>query len=1018
MNPSSQDHEELFESTWSDRVANDPKHKPQFYDRLSTTVRKEWCRRPQEAHIADGEKYRRLSVEEIATIQGFNPDWVAVDSLSENEKIAVLGNAVAPPVAQAIGKTIEQSGYIKTKTSIEICAGIGGLGLGFTYLQPIAKIEMWDVACHVLRAHFKPEVVIHGKAQEFDFGSQKGKVGLLFGGPPCQPWSQAGAKRGNNDPRDVMGFTPEAVALCEPEVFLFENVPGLLSSVEHSDYREDLWRRLRNPKPGLSYGLDFKIINSADYGVPQIRRRVFIIGIKNQPDAKARRLLSDVLSAATHHDPEKPAYQKQPWVNLRTALSEVPNSNPWRKWNVSASEGSEQIVDAEGDTESLTTSVLKKDNGGDASTWLDRSRIGFWWPKKDQSLVFNDERWKFFPRESKRNVRAIMIDETIQYSDGPTHLAIKGDYTDTINALSPILKGCTNLIYWDLPRLDSDGEFSQRTEPGHSRSAWMSLLRDVSSSAHKILRQQGYFAVQTDEESAHYARMILDETFGHSNHLTTFAWEKKYSPQNDRPTPTDSFDYIIVYSNSPRESITEKIGLVVKADKIIDDGDFRGCYTAGHKGARSGSEKTKFKVNVPPYHWNLDSCSLPINDGYFFDKITGVLHIKNVRESGDFYLNVTCEDSKGKQSSRRINFVIRDKKNRQDSWLEPTSVEWLIKDKKSSHVSGGEITIDPDISTEGVVGSNYSLILKATGGTPFVGKSDQPGSGRFWEFGQSTLVSLVVKAAASFGVSGTALPSEKKFMSRSETTKRISVRNWLPWDAVGKSEDATRHLQTLAKIGYGNTIAKSFAKPEALCYYLIQLFAPNSGDTVLDIGDGYASMSSAAIKTGRRAVHLIGPSRSDEELWMNTAEWRLKAVMDGADKNGISAQTDEAGEEFIQSEPGSISFAHLSSSAVIKSNESDISFKLDPSENYEIFVAALRGYLPDKKSPTGFSDLYKNNCLVISPDDILDEIRLSDCSKYASVDRNLTVLYERSDINDDLDAFQNIKLVRVPFEVN
>ena len=60
--------EELLESGWSEKVSNDPKHRPQVLDRPSTTVRKEWCRRPQEAHVAEGTKYRRLSVAEVARI--------------------------------------------------------------------------------------------------------------------------------------------------------------------------------------------------------------------------------------------------------------------------------------------------------------------------------------------------------------------------------------------------------------------------------------------------------------------------------------------------------------------------------------------------------------------------------------------------------------------------------------------------------------------------------------------------------------------------------------------------------------------------------------------------------------------------------------------------------------------------------------------------------------------------------------------------------------------------------------
>lgn len=1010
---------ELLESTWSDNVANDPKHRPQFFNRLSTTVRKEWCRRPQEAHVADGDKYRRLSVAEIAVIQGFDPGWVQVDGLTENEKIAVLGNAVAPPVARAIGSVLLDSGFLKTLTSVEICAGIGGLSLGFPYLQPIAKIEIWDIACKVLKTHFPPKTIFECLAQDYDFASLKGKVGLLCGGPPCQPWSQAGTQLGHEDPRDVMGFTPLAVASCEPDVFIFENVPGLLSSNQHDDYRKHLWSQLRNPKPGLTYGLDYKVLDAADYGVPQHRKRVFIVGVKNESDAKVRRLLSKVIAASTHHDPEKPAYQKLPWITLGEALKNIKSEHPWRKWNIFASENNESIVDAE--SEEIIPSDIQPSSIASrvAHETTDLTKIGFWWPKKEFSLNFSDGRWRFEPKEKKRDVKAIIFDGLLVAASPPPNIAVvQGDYAPTIDALSPIVKGTVKFVYCDMPRLNADGEFTQHVDIGFARSAWMSFLRDASKAARKLMGNQSFIAIQTDEESAHYARMVMDETFGHENHVTTFAWEKKYSAQNDRNTPTDSFDYIAVYSTINKDSITEKIGLVVDAKKIIDDGDFRGCYTAGHKGARSGSEKTKFKVNMPPYRWKILESSLPECEGYVFDSITGVLYIASVKQVGRFFFNVECEDASGEKAIERIEFEIRERRDRTDIWEEPESIWWLIKNKENEAiVSGGELVSSNNALSVGIIGSDYSIVLRASGGNPFVGSNDQPGAGRFWEFGQSTLVSLVAKAAASFGKKGMALPSEKKFMSRTETTKRISVRNWLPWHIGGKSEDATRHLKNLANAGYGSPIAQSFAKPETLAYYLIQLFAPDAGDTILSIGDDYATMSSAAIKSGRTAIHLVGPSASNIDRWEKTASERLRAVIEGKDLWGISSASTDDDDPFVQAVPAPLSLMHLSASSIIRKGLREVEINLDPSERYENYIAALRGFLPDLSSPTGFSDRNGNRCLVISPDEILDEMRVSESESMIPNGGTLTIMFERSDLHIEIKQNPQLILIRIPFEI-
>lgn len=325
----------LLESTWSDAVSNDPKHRPQVIDWPSTTVRKEWCRRPQEAYVADGKKIRRLSVAEIAAIQGFPVEWVEVEGISEGEKIAVLGNAVPPPISTLLASLLKENIKFENNSLIEICAGIGGLSSGFNYLQPIAKIELWDVAAKILRTN-KPwpaTCVVEGMAQDFDYYKYKGKVGLLCGGPPCQPWSQGGKQKGANDPRDVMGFTPTAIAECEPEVFLFENVPGLLLVKEHNDYVEDLFKSMSNPKPGLRYGLSTIVINAADYGIPQTRRRVFILGVKGKPNIYAKKILSKLTSMTTHHDPSKPAIGKLPWVTLRQVFTNIPVTEPWRQWN-------------------------------------------------------------------------------------------------------------------------------------------------------------------------------------------------------------------------------------------------------------------------------------------------------------------------------------------------------------------------------------------------------------------------------------------------------------------------------------------------------------------------------------------------------------------------------------------------------------------------------------------------------------------------------------------------------------
>lgn len=328
---------ELLASTWSDKVANDPKHRPQVIDWPSTTVRKDWYKRPQESYVVDGKKIRRMSVAEIAAIQGFPYTWVDVPGITDSEKIAVLGNAVPLPLSSVLGRLIRENIHFEHDTLLEICAGIGGLSYGFDYLRPIAKIELWDVAARILRTN-KPwpaECVVEGYAQDFDYERYRGQVGLLCGGPPCQPWSMSGRKKGAADPRDVMGFTPTAIAACEPEAFLFENVPGLLLAKQHKAYVADLFERMSNPREGLRYGLAVVVVNAADFGVPQTRRRVLMLGVRGKSNMFAHKVLNKLQDMAEYHDPSKPSIGKKPWVTLRQAFANLPVTEPWKEWNAS-----------------------------------------------------------------------------------------------------------------------------------------------------------------------------------------------------------------------------------------------------------------------------------------------------------------------------------------------------------------------------------------------------------------------------------------------------------------------------------------------------------------------------------------------------------------------------------------------------------------------------------------------------------------------------------------------------------
>lgn len=189
-------------------------------------------------------------------------------------------------------------------TSVELFSGCGGLakGLENAGFKHRAFVEFNKWACQSLRLNFQPEVVYERDVRTFDFSSL-GNVDLVAGGPPCQPFSLGGLAKAFEDSRDMFPQAARAIHELRPQAFLFENVKGLLrgSFKRYFDYiiarlsfpdeqqrPQETWQehlaRLEKINHahyrGLQYAVDFKLLNAADYGVPQIRERVFIVGIR------------------------------------------------------------------------------------------------------------------------------------------------------------------------------------------------------------------------------------------------------------------------------------------------------------------------------------------------------------------------------------------------------------------------------------------------------------------------------------------------------------------------------------------------------------------------------------------------------------------------------------------------------------------------------------------------------------------------------------------------------------------
>jgi DNA (cytosine-5)-methyltransferase 1 len=270
-------------------------------------------------------------------------------------------------------------------SSLEIFSGAGGLALGMAQsgIHHEALVEWNREASETLRTNFDPHIVYDMDVSNFIF-SDYGHVDIIAGGPPCQPFSLGGKHKGEMDKRDMFPHACRAISECTPSAFVFENVKGLLRK-SFSSYFGYIILRLTYPDipidegekweshlarlervhtsqdyRGIKYNVIFRLIDAADYGVPQRRERVVIVGIRDDlgvqwsfPEAThsmeallwsqfvtgeywARHKVSppssldcfDKRTLAVIQRMKKQASlfppAKQPWVTIRDALADTP----------------------------------------------------------------------------------------------------------------------------------------------------------------------------------------------------------------------------------------------------------------------------------------------------------------------------------------------------------------------------------------------------------------------------------------------------------------------------------------------------------------------------------------------------------------------------------------------------------------------------------------------------------------------------------------------------------------------
>lgn len=266
---------------------------------------------------------RVVSQREAARLQSF-PD--AFEFLGSHSAVSTqIGNAVPPMLAYQIACSLGGSAGV----FVDLFSGAGGMGLGFKWAgwKPIVANDIQATYLRTYARNVHPSVIAGSISDPSVFSElvtiakkarRSGRPFWVLGGPPCQGFSTAGNQRSMGDPRnhlawDYVRFLEET----EPDGFVFENVTGLLNMQGGA-----VFAAVRKAFSQVVSTLHAAVLSAADYGVPQRRNRVILVGHKNSawtwvpPEAITSSTPSDLLPPLPYT------------VTVEEALSDLPSLYP------------------------------------------------------------------------------------------------------------------------------------------------------------------------------------------------------------------------------------------------------------------------------------------------------------------------------------------------------------------------------------------------------------------------------------------------------------------------------------------------------------------------------------------------------------------------------------------------------------------------------------------------------------------------------------------------------------------
>ena len=233
--------------------------------------------------------------------------------------------------------------------SIDLFAGCGGLSEGF-YKQnfnALAHVEINPVACKTLRTRMKHygyenadesvlelDITSEDVLERIENAVKGQEVDIIIGGPPCQAYSSLGRAKDENamqdDPRNYL-FESYVKVLNKylPKFFVFENVTGMLTAKINGEHIVNKIVEALSENYKVKFDPKINVLNSANYGVPQIRKRVIIIGVRKDIDIEPEEMYAGITK--THYDPEMCEDERNElikYVTVREAIEELPAVRP------------------------------------------------------------------------------------------------------------------------------------------------------------------------------------------------------------------------------------------------------------------------------------------------------------------------------------------------------------------------------------------------------------------------------------------------------------------------------------------------------------------------------------------------------------------------------------------------------------------------------------------------------------------------------------------------------------------